>query len=100
MYLFTLERPHGLVWKHPLPVYLTSDWLQPFVCLPTSKQVMKAILFGHVIIFTGNSLKRAGIKKWRPKTTARERSIMLKSNALMLIAIAVCMYIPLSDDKH
>ena len=24
------------VWKRPLPVYLTADTLQPFVCLPSS----------------------------------------------------------------
>ena len=36
VYEFSLERPHGFVWKHPLPVYLTADSLRPFVCLRSS----------------------------------------------------------------
>ena len=46
MYLFSLERPHGFVWKHPLPVYLTADSLRPFVCLPSLMSYIKCQIIG------------------------------------------------------
>ena len=54
MFLFSLERPHGFVWKHPLPVYLTADSLRPFVCLPSSLVQCVPTLRARVFNYTRN----------------------------------------------